>query len=531
MDERFPLEEITIGQMLRTSAQRFPERPALEYCGKVWCYRDFDAQVDTVARKLLSMGVQKGDHVGLWCEAEPDAIFLIYAAFRIGAVVVMFNTSIQRQELWQLLEWTDVRFLAIGDGYKEVDYPAVCRDIREDLPILEKIFYIGRSYCPEGYEALPEQLAPLDALQNAEDAVESRDTACILFTSGTTSMPKAVMTNHYSRINNAIQQVRDLGATERDRFCAAMPIFHCFCLTVNVLGPCAIGACLLLPQSRKTETLLQSVSQSKCTVMSCIPALYHAILCREDFDTWDLSSLRTGYIGGSLYPPELFREIEERFQMTLVSSLGQTEATGGLTSSHLWDPLEIRAETVGKFIANTEGKIIHPQTGEEQPVGESGEICVRGYLVMQGYYGQPGETANTVDWEGWLHTGDLGFLDDEGYIHLTGRLKELIIRGGENIAPGEIERVLLSDSRISEAKVVGIPDPHYTEEVCACIIAADPIAEEEVRDLVCRNLASFKVPRYVLLCDYFPQTATGKVNGKAVRQAALQRLFPEAANG
>ena len=239
MSKQVSLENITIGQMLRRSARQFPEQPALEYCDQVWCYQGFDAQVDVVARKLLTLGVQKGDHVGIWCEAEPNAIFLLYALARIGAVVVMLNTSLQKQELRKLLEKTDVRFLAIGDGYKELNYPSLCRDIAANLPAMEKIFYIGQNGCPEGYGCLPEQLAPREVLQAAEYAVQSQDTSFILFTSGTTSIPKAVMTNHYSRVNNAIQQVMDLDATEQDRFCAAMPIFHCFCLTVNVLGACA----------------------------------------------------------------------------------------------------------------------------------------------------------------------------------------------------------------------------------------------------------------------------------------------------
>lgn len=527
MSEQMPLQNITIGQMLRQSARRFPERPALEYGDRIWCYREYDEQVDIVARRLLTLGVQKGDHVGIWCEVEPNAIFLIYALARIGAIVVMLNTSLQKQEMKGLLKKTDVRFLAIGDGYKELNYPLLCQGITMDLPAMEKVFYIGRSHYPEGYECLPEQLASQEMLQAAEYMVQSQDTSFILFTSGTTSAPKAVMTSHFSRVNNAIQQVADLEATEHDRFCAAMPIFHCFCLTVNVLGTCAVGACLVLPIARKTETLLGVISQKKCTVMSSVPTLYHAMLCREDFDSWDLSSLRTGYIGGSIYSPKLFKEIEERFRMTLISSLGQTEATGGLTSVHLSDPLDVRASTVGQFIANSEGKIVDVQTGKQQPCGKEGEICVKGYLVMQGYYKQPDETAKTVSRDGWLHTGDVGYQDENGYVHITGRLKEMIIRGGENITPGEIERILLSEPRVSAAKVIGVPDPHYIEVVCACIVPSAPISEEEVRDLVKGTLADFKVPKYVLFFESFPQTATGKINGNAIKKQAMARIFPE----
>ena len=213
--------------------------------------------------------------------------------------------------------------------------------------------------------------------------------------------------------------------------------------------------------------------------------------------------------------------------MTLISSLGQTEATGGLTSAHLSDPLDVRASTVGQFIANSEGKIVDVQTGKQQPCGKEGEICVKGYLVMQGYYKQPDETAKTVSRDGWLHTGDVGYQDENGYVHITGRLKEMIIRGGENITPGEIERILLSEPRVSAAKVIGVPDPHYIEVVCACIVPSAPISEEEVRDLVKGTLADFKVPKYVLFFESFPQTASGKINGNAIKKQAMARIFPE----
>lgn len=526
MSEQYPLEEITIGQMLRRSARQFAQRPALEYCGRIWSYKEFDFEVDRTAQWLLTLGVEKGDHVGLLCEAGPNAIFVLYAIFRIGAVAVMLNSSLLESEVRQLLQQTDVHYLVVGEEHRDLGLTASAPGLKTQLPALRQIIHTGETPCSKGYGSSQDDLPALAMLHAAEQAVQVHDTASILFTSGTTGKPKAVMTDHFSRVNNAIQQVRDLDATEQDRFCMALPMFHCFSLTVNVLGTRAVGACLVLPKSRRTTVLLETVSQSKCTVMSCVPTLYRAMLCREDFETWDLSSLRAGYIGGSMYPPELFCEIDRRFQMTLVSSLGQTEATGGLTSCHLWDPLEARATTVGPFIANAEGKVVDTKTGQEQPIGETGEICVRGYLVMQGYYGQPEETAKSVDADGWLHTGDLGFLDEKGYVHLTGRLKELIIRGGENIAPGEIERVLLSDPRIEEAKAVGVPDVHYTEEVCACVVATGPITEEEIRDLARQRLAPFKVPRYVLLFDSFPQTAVGKIDGKEVRRIALERLCP-----
>ena len=250
---------------------------------------------------------------------------------------------------------------------------------------------------------LPGPDDPAGALERAEEAVSPQDTGYILYTSGTTSMPKAVMSSQYSRVNSAIQQAHDLEATEHDRFCVAMPIFHCFCLSVNVMAACAAGACLYLPESRRTTVLLEAVAHGRCTVLSSVPTMYHAILCRPDLSSWDLSSLRTGFIGGSFYPAELFRQIDGSFGFTLLSSLGQTEATAGLTTARLDDPLEVRASTVGHFMDHVEGKIVDIESGKDQPPGRAGEICVRGYLVMQGYFGQPEETRQAIDKDGWLH--------------------------------------------------------------------------------------------------------------------------------
>lgn len=526
-----PLENITIGRLLRRTAERVPQRPALEYCARVWTYAEFDAEVDRFARLYLGMGVQKGDHVGVWCEAEPNAIFSLYALARIGAVFTMLNTSLQQEELAAILQRSDVRWLLIGDGYKEVKYPEQCVGLAQRVEALQDIVYIGlNGLAPQyGYTTLAQlapTAAPAEALAAAEAAVQPQDTACILYTSGTTSMPKAVLSSHYSRTNSGIQQAHDLHATQEDRFCVAMPIFHCFCLSVNVMAACAVGACLYLPSSRRTTSLLVAIAKGRCTVFSCVPALYHAILCREDLVMWDLSSLRVGFIGGSSYPPELFRRIEQTLNFTLLSSIGQTEATAGITTAFFTDPLELRSTTVGHFMDHVEGKIADPATGAALPVGQPGEICVRGYVVMQGYYGQPEATAKTVDAEGWLHTGDVGYLDETGNIHLAGRLKDLIIRGGENISPAELENLLVDDPRVTACKAVGVPDNHYGEEICLCVVPNPdhPCRPAELREALAGRLAAFKVPRYVLFLDELPQTLTGKIRTEELKRLAAAKL-------
>lgn len=272
--------------------------------------------------------------------------------------------------------------------------------------------------------------------------------------------------------------------------------------------------------------ILKAVSEGRCTILSSVPTLFHAILCRPDFGEWDLSSLRTGFIGGSFYPTELFRQINDGFGFTLLSSLGQTEATAGLTTAYLDDSLEVRATTVGHFMDHVEGKIVHIETGKNQPTGEIGEICVRGYLVMEGYFGQPEETVKAIDADGWLHTGDMGWLDRDGNLHLTGRLKELIIRGGENISPAEIETVLENCPEIAECKAIGVPDRHYGEEVCLCMVPREGAVVDtaEIRALLIQKLAEYKVPKYIVPLDELPKTVTGKVRPTELAQLIQKRL-------
>lgn len=492
-----PLVDLTVGQFLHRTARRFPDHPALEYMGRVWTYRELDEDVDRTARRLLAWGVQRGDRVGLWCETEPNMILLLYALPQIGAVPTLLNTSLQRSELAELLRRTEVSRLIVTDGYKSLKFPVMCQGLIEEVPTLQAVLYAGLSGKDGGFATLDSlKEASKNELAWAEEAVTSQDIGYILYTSGTTSAPKAVMSTQYSRVNSGIQQAHDLGATDHDRFCVSVPIFHCFCLSANVMAACAAGACLYLPQSRRTGMILKAVSEGKCTVLSSVPTLFHAILCRPDFAKWDLSSL------------------------------GQTEATGGLTASYLDDPLDVRACTVGHFMDHVEGKIVRIETGEEQPAGKTGEICVRGYLVMAGYYGQPDATAKAIDKDGWLHTGDMGWLDENGNVHLTGRLKELIIRGGENISPVEVESALNDCYEIAECKAVGVPDWHYGEEVCLCVVCRNgaKLSETEIRAILTRRLADFKIPKYIIFLEELPKITTGKVRSAELSRLAQERL-------
>lgn len=522
------LENLTIGQLLSAAVMRYPDRPALEYKGQMIPYAQLDRLADRYALSLLEWGVQKGNHVGILCEAEPNTVILSYALAKLGAVAVMLNTSLLQEELTARIQKADVKYLLIGDGYKELHYPTLCRGLSDRATKLKQILYIGQTACDMFPMLLPAaENSDFSAVAEAAQKVRTEDTAYILFTSGTGSTPKAVMTSHYSRVNSGILQAKDLGATCHDRFCVAMPLFHCFSLSVNMFAACAVGACLYLPESRHTADLLNAVSEGRCTVFSCVPALYRAILKKPNLEQWDFSSLRTGFIGGSSYPEELFAEIEERMGMTLLSSLGQTEATAGITTAYLSDPLSVRASTVGHFMDHVEGRIVNPGTYEPLPVGTAGEICVRGYVVMQGYYGQPEETAKAIDADGWLHTGDIGWLDLDGNIHLEGRLKELIIRGGENISPKEIETVFFDDVHVLQCKAVGVPDEHYGEEVCLCVVPNpdNPCSENYIRQVLAEKLAAYKMPRYVMFLESLPVTSTGKVQLQALKEIAKEHVI------
>ena len=335
----------------------------------------------------------------------------------------------------------------------------------------------------------------------------------ILFTSGTVSIPKAVLTSHYARVNSAFAHMDSLEMTEQDKSCIAIPMFHCFSLTAGILAALFSGACVYFPQDRHTQTILRAISDDRCTVFNAVPTLYSAILARKDLDTYDFSSLRTGFMGGSIYPPELFERTGQTLCFEPLPGLGQTEACAGFTFCRLDEPLSLRARTIGRFMEHTEGKIVDVQTGETLPPGKNGEICIRGFNVMKRYLAAPEMTAAAIDADGWLHTGDLASIDEAGYLYMTGRLKDMVIRGGENISPAEIEALIERDPRVRAVKVIGVPDPHYGEELCACVVLEDGyhMEADDIRTLVRAQLSYYKVPRYVLFPTQLPVTDSGKI--------------------
>lgn len=525
-----PLYMCAMEAFIRAQAQRFASRPALRWCGRSWSYRELDQISDLMAAGLLRFGVGRDSHVGIWAESVPEKVFFFYALQKLGAVAVMVNSRMDQREMLAMLAQTDTHFLAIGRGQPCLEGSSGARQALLESPQLQRVFYLGdRSYLPSGtvgtgilMEVGRAAFKDLAALPPARP----EDPALILFTSGTTgSRPKAVVSNGFNLVNGGIQKADSLRAGPEDVFCSALPLCHVFGIDVNLLAALACGGCLALPRDHHTQSILRCVHEDQCTLLSAVPSIFHSIITREDLPSFDLSSLRAGVIGGAYCSPEMFCRIERTLGFTLLAGLGQTEATAGITISGMDDPLPLRSTSVGRFVPHMEGKIAAPATGEPLPAGEIGEVCVRGKLLMRGYYG--GGTQSPIDAGGWLHTGDLGRLDADGNVFLCGRIKEIINRGGEKILPGEVEQWLEKLPQVERCKVIGVPDPYYGEEVCACVQASG-LSAEEVRAYLRGKLSYFKVPRYILFFPSLPVTETGKVRLQEVRQMAARRLaIPE----
>ncbi len=518
-----PLIDSTIGMALKDMTKKYPARPAIEYRDSVLTYLELDKTTDTLAAGFLAMGIGRGTHVGVWSELDRDLLLTYYALQKIGAVTVMFSPVLSAERICEQLRRTDCQWLMVGRFYSQVDIAPVCEVMKEKIVRMTFDTVVGSL----NLRAVQDAGAAMSeaALSAAMAQVVPEDPSMILFTSGTSSSPKAVVSTHYSRMNSGVQQAGDLHASCEDRFCVMLPMFHCFSISTNLLAALAVGACLVLSQDRHSGTVLRLIDERKCTILNAVPTAYHAMISRPDFDRYDLRALRTGIIGGGTYTPEQFVQFERKFGMTLLSSLGQTECTAGLTVSRMDDPLEIRSTTVGHFMDHVEYKIVDLQTGMSLPADAVGEICVRGYLVMKEYYADPERTAETIDAEGWCHTGDLGRVDEQGNVHLSGRIKELVIRAGENISPKEVADVLLADPRIADAKVIGVKDEHYGEELCACVVPAvgAKLDGEAVRTIVRGCLEAYKVPAHVLFFEQLPYNTTGKVILDALRKMVAER--------
>lgn len=518
------LKNMTLWQMLCNAALENPVREAVVSGETRLNYNELISRSEELAAAFLKAGVKKGSHIGTWLNDKPETIVILFALWCIGAVPVPLCTSFALHELEDCIKAADIEYMITDDCCRGNDLLALCAE--QKLIPADMIFTAEECGC-NSFRSISTLIhagvCTDDELRAAERAVQPADIDTILFTSGSTGSSKPVLTTHFSRVNTAYAQASALDAVPEDRFCSVLPTFHCFSLTATVLAALAAGACICFPESRHSADILSTVEKERCTVLTAVPTLFSALIRRQAEIHADVSTLRTGMIGGSTYSPDFFCEVCEVFDFKLLPSLGQTEATAGITAGLPTDSVELRSCSLGVPFAGVELRI--EDGGKPLPDGKTGEICIRGFNVMQGYYKRARETASAIDCEGFLHTGDLGYVK-EGYLYYAGRIKDIIIRGGENIFPGEIENVLTADPRIAQVKVIGVPDKHYIEEVCACIVPANgcTLSREDVRSIVAAKLSNYKVPQYVLPLASFPLTNTGKIDRRRLSELAAEKL-------
>ncbi|WP_045218416.1 AMP-binding protein [Desulfonatronum thioautotrophicum] len=543
------LREITLGRLLDEAVRDYPDNDAVVYVDRGFrlTYQEFSDVVDQLARGLLHLGVRKGEKVAVWATNVPYWVALQFATARIGAVLLTVNTNYKANELAYVLEQSEAENIFLIDGFRDTDYVAVINELVPELrtaprgylrskrfPRLKRVFFLG----PEkhrGMYSIPELLAlghmvPWDAYNARQATLDPHDVVNMQYTSGTTGFPKGVMLTHANIANNGYWIGENQLFTHKDRICLPVPLFHCFGCVLGVLAAVSHGSTLVILEGFNPVHVMASVEQERCTALYGVPTMFIAVLEHRLFPKFDFSTLRTGIMAGSPCPVRVMRQVMEKMYMRDITiCYGLTEASPVMTQTRVDDDLNRRVATVGRAMPAIEVRVVDPETNQPVAPGIQGEVCCRGYNVMKGYYNMPEATAQTIDSEGWLHSGDLGVLDEEGYLAITGRIKDMIIRGGENIYPREIEEFLYTMEGISDVQVVGVPSRKYGEEVGAFIVpkAGVTLTPEEVRDFCRGKIARYKTPRYVAFVDAYPMTASGKIQKYKLRETA-GKLFPEA---
>ncbi|MET9574789.1 AMP-binding protein [Streptomyces sp. DT199] len=507
----------TIGANLDRAVATWPDREALVDVpsGRRWTYAEFGAAVDELASALHASGVAKGDRVGIWAVNCPEWVLVQYATARIGAIMVNINPAYRTHEVEYVLKQAGVSLLFASLSHKTSDYRAMVEQVRGRVPELREVVYFG----DPGWEALLGR-ATADAVY-AELSCD--DPINIQYTSGTTGFPKGATLSHHNILNNGYFVGESIAYSEQDRICIPVPFYHCFGMVMGNLAATSHGACMVVPApSFDPKATLEAVQQERCTSLYGVPTMFIAELNLPDFASYDLSSLRTGIMAGSPCPVEVMKRVVAEMHMAEVSiCYGMTETSPVSLQTRRDDDLEHRTGTVGRVLPHIEVKIVDPATGVTQQRGRAGELCTRGYSVMLGYWNEPEKTAESVDAGRWMHTGDLAVMREDGYVEIVGRIKDMIIRGGENIYPREIEEFLYGHPKIQDVQVVGVPHERYGEEVLACVIArdpADPPTLEEIRAFCEGQLAHYKVPSGVRILDSFPMTVSGKVRKVELRE-------------
>ncbi|MEU6563480.1 AMP-binding protein [Nocardia nova] len=524
-----PLLGETIGANLDRTVAVHGDRDALvdRVTGVRWSYRQFAAEVDAVALGLLDAGIGKGDRVGIWSPNRAEWTLAQFATAKIGAILVNINPAYRSEELRYVLRQAGIRMLISAREFKTSNYAEIIDRVRPECPELEQVLLFDtaewEAMVESGRAGDPRRLAAAAALLSPDEPIN------IQYTSGTTGFPKGATLSHHNILNNGYFVGELCGYTEADRICIPVPFYHCFGMVMGNLAATSHGAAMVIPAAAfEPRATLAAVAQERCTSLYGVPTMFIAELAEPDFDSYDLSGLRTGIMAGSPCPVEVMKQVIERMGMTEVSiCYGMTETSPVSTQTRRDDTLVQRTATVGRVGPHLEIKVVDPDTGLTVPRGEPGELCTRGYSVMLGYWNDPERTAEAIDAGRWMHTGDLATMDDDGYVAITGRIKDMVIRGGENIYPREIEEFLYTHPDVLDAQVVGIPDPKYGEELVAWIRmreGASPLDADAVREFCTGRLAHFKIPRHVHIVDEFPMTVTGKVRKVDIRTTSV-RLF------
>jgi fatty-acyl-CoA synthase len=538
--------ELTIGDFLEKMVEKDPDQEFMVFPDRDlrFTYKVFDERVNLLAKGLLEIGIEKGDHVGIWAKNVPDWLTFMFATSKIGVVLVTVNTAYKSHELDYVLKQSDMKALAIIDGFKDVDYIQTLYELvpelkthergklaSEEFPFLKSVIYVGqekhRGMFNTNELLLLGKHGNEEKFQSIKSSLNSDDVVNMQYTSGTTGFPKGVMLTHRNILNNGYYIGERQKFTEKDRLCICVPLFHCFGIVLAVMAAFSHGATMVMVELFDPLMVLAAVQKERCTALYGVPTMFIAEYSHPMFEMFDLSSLRTGIMAGSTPPIEAMKKVVNDMNMAEITSVyGLTEGSPGFTQTSVDDPLIKRVETVGKPLPDCEVKIVDPETGETLGPNQTGEICCKGYNVMKGYYKMPEKTREVIDEDGWLHSGDLATLDEDGYYSIVGRIKDMIIRGGENIYPREIEEFLYTMPGVLDVQVVGIPDEKYGEIVGAFIILEEgaELTEEDVRDHAVTKIARFKVPKHVFFVDEFPLTASGKIQKFILREQAEQLL-------
>lgn len=526
-----PLLDETIGANLERTVAQWPDREALVEVasGRRWTWRAFDHAVDQVARGLIAAGIEAGDRIGMWAPNCAEWTIVQFAAAKAGAVLVNVNPSYRTHEFAYAVNQSGLRLLLTVTGFKTSDYRGMVEEVTAagEVAGLERVVYVDTDDWQElvaGGEGLP-----ADALTERQRGLRPTDPINIQYTSGTTGFPKGATLSHRNILNNGFFVTELLGFTEQDRLCIPVPFYHCFGMVMANLGCVTHGATMVIPAPGFDPSItLRAVQDERCTAVYGVPTMFIAMQNAPDFADFDLSTLRTGIMAGSICPVEVMKRCVNDMHMSEVSiAYGMTETSPVSCQTRVDDDLDRRTSTIGRAAPHVEIKIVDPATGETVPRGETGEFCTRGYSVMLGYWNDDAKTAEAIDADGWMHTGDLAVMREDGYCNIVGRIKDMVIRGGENIYPREIEEFLYAHPDVEDVQVVGVPDERYGEELCAWVrmrAGAAPLDAAGVREFATGKLAHYKIPRYVILVEEFPMTVTGKVRKVEMRERSAEIL-------